>query len=343
MKAIVHIGMHKTGTSSIQASFAKTPPVGFAYYTMVGPNLNMWARTMFEEDAVRRSLNAQTKQLSDEQLAEQCQQEIDKTDAFLKSCDQDAVILSAERFTYMSDEAVARFADWLKSRFDSIEVYAYVRDPMGFCRSSLQQRIKAISPDLATRIDFPNYRNRFEKFETHFGKDNIHYRLFRRDRLKEHNVVPDFADWIGSSYGNEDIVSENEGMSIEAMSFLIMLNQGNRRAFQTMRGAPTVSQLVSDVMAFEGNKWHYSVEKQNEILAEIGGDCDWMDARLPEPLSRTDSTSGLSVGSIEDFVKIGTESFDAVRDHLLALRFSSDVATTRKSALQNFNILKTDW
>ncbi|MCH2094022.1 MAG: hypothetical protein MK160_02795 [Rhodobacteraceae bacterium] len=342
MKAIVHIGMHKTGTSSIQASFAKVPPSKTAYYTSNGTNLNQWARVMFEGIESFGTSRQQT-HFADADFAELRQAESDKTDAFLSTCEQNAVILSAERFTYMSDDATAQFADWLNTRFSSVDVYAYVRDPLSFCRSSLQQRIKAISPDLSVHLDFPNYRKRFEKFETHFGSENINYRLFRRSGLKEENVVPDFADWIGSAYNMADIISENEGMSLESLAFLVLLNQGDRRGFQSMRQTPALSELVADVLSFPGSKWHYSEEMQSKIMTDIASDCDWMDSRLPLPLLRHEIASGQCVGGMEDLTAIGIESFETVRDHLLDRRFERDTPMTRRLALQSFNILKTDW
>lgn len=341
MKAIVHIGMHKTGTSSIQASFTRKRPAGFAYYSHIGTNLNVWSRHMFEEPEVRRLL-PKLANATEADLDAIRQDEMAKTDAFLEGCTEDAVILSAERFTLMSAPAVQAFADWAQSRFSSIEVYAYVRDPLGFCRSALQQRAKAIAPKMEFHVDYPTYQERFEKFETSFGADHVHYRLFRRNDLIGNNVVVDFADWLGSEYAAEDIVSENESMSIEALAFIVLLNQGDRMGFQTLNRSQGMNEVVADIMSFGKGKWHYSKAVQDKIISDIAEDCAWMESRVGEPLIREDSSSGVEIGSVEDLVRIGQDTFDAMRAHLLDRRFPAPEGS-RRATLQNFNILKSSW
>ena len=100
MKAFVHLGMHKTGTSSVQESYARQAPAGFFYPTGRGANLNVDARLLFEEDTIcaqipdvlrhGQEVLPQLRRTAEESLLRQLSE---------SPCDK--VILSAERFTYM--------------------------------------------------------------------------------------------------------------------------------------------------------------------------------------------------------------------------------------------------
>lgn len=310
MKAIIHIGMHKTGTSSIQASFHSKPPKGCDYLRHAGTNLNGWARLMFEGQAEIAQLATYAGKSQDELGALR-----DKTDqnsvAALQKMSEDTVILSAERFTYMNDEAVASFRKWVDSQFDDYAVYAYVRDPMPFVRSSFQQRAKSLAVLKNFLPDMPNYQSRFEKFETSFGTDKLHYRMFRPNQLENRNVVEDFAKWIGTDYTDADTIKENEGISLEALAFLVTITLADERTKLPQR---KLNQLVTALQKHKGSRWRLSDNRVAEINKQISADIDWMDARLPEKLDRGDTSDNTAIDTPEDFSPLGLEHFETFRD-----------------------------
>ncbi len=301
MRAVVHIGMHKTGTSSIQSSFSAKPPPGISYLKSNGTNLNGWARLMFEGDAQVAQLAAMRTADADTILrkrAEVAQQ----TESALSACTEPQIILSAERFTYMDIQAVEKFRHWLAGRFDQVAIYAYVRDPMGFVRSSFQQRAKALAVLGDFSLDLPNYRMRFEKYETCFGPENVHYRLFRPAQLTGGDVVTDFADWIGSSYAKADILRENEGLSVEALSILATLRQYYRPAVDGLVKPVLLNALIAHLQKYQGTKWSLARAAQDRIRAKIEEDADWMDLRLGQNLDRADKTEEIEVNQPSDLL-----------------------------------------
>lgn len=326
MKAVVHIGMHKTGTSSIQESFAAKAPSGTAYFHLAGPNLNAWSRIMFEEpDAIRQLRylrSADDAQLDRERVATAA-----KSAEALEHLDADTVILSAERFTYMSPAAVEGFRDWLRRHFDEIAIHAYVRDPMSFIRSSFQQRAKTLSNLQSFVPDYPDYRGRFEKYETLFGTEAVHYRLFRRAGLHQGDVVTDFASWLGSDYALPDVIHANESLSAEALACLVAAFRGmdarrDRKDAVLINGA-----LIQALTTHKGRSWSLSARKQSSVLAAIGADCDWMDLRLPSPLLREDPPADIEITEVGDFLPLALESFVELRAHVVTTLLGSGTPT----------------
>ncbi len=316
MKAILHIGMHKTGTSSIQASFARKPPPSSHYFHHIGTNLNGWARLMFADDTSVRELktlrDATPDQIQDRRLAIQAQ-----SDETFASAQSDTIIFSAEYFTYLEADEVHKLKNWMSSRFDQIEVYAYIRDPLPFVRSSYQQRLKAMAKAQNFLPDMPNYQYRFRKFELAFGTDHMHYRLFRRNLLTDQNVVTDFADWIGLSYDTADILTENESLSAEALAFLVAARTGYRPNSDLPLDRTENSPIVGRLLEHSGQKWSLTSTVQARIIEDIAKDCDWMDTRLDAPLHRSEGTEGYAIADPMDFIPLALNTFAEMRAFIL--------------------------
>lgn len=315
MKAILHIGMHKTGTSSMQASFAQQAPVGVSYFAPGGDNLNAWVRTLFDGDAALEDLS-KLRGIPVDDIKQNRAPQLAQTNAFVADCTEPSILFSAERLTYSSPGAVARLRDWLAQHFETVEVYAYIRDPLAFVRSSYQQRIKSLAPDETFDRDLPIYRKRFEKFEEVFG--TVNYRLYRSGQLKDRDVVLDFTDWIGAEYDPAHSLRVNESLSLEALAYLVAYRRGYRRQKDGPRPSRLMKPLLAQLLEHKGRRWSLAPKTQNKIIKDISEDCDWMDARLPEPLKREDDPADITIAEANDFIPVALETFPEMRDLLIA-------------------------
>jgi hypothetical protein len=318
VKAFVHLGMHKTGTSSVQESYARHAPKGFFYPTGRGTNLNVDARLLFEEDKIcaqipyilrhGQEILPKLRHTAEESLLRQ-----------LGDSPCDKVILSAERFTYMSHPAVERFHDFLGRHFDETFFFAYIRDPISFVKSSFQQRLKSGGCRINFQADYPGYQARFKKYEDIFGRDRVGYRLFRRDTLQGGDVVRDLAGWLGSSYRTEDVQTTNEGLSIEAIALLYTYaRHGPQTVDDPTRKAAGDKALIEALSEFGSGKWHLDPAVLDGILADIAEDCAWMNARLDAPLVLAETETLNPVSNGASLEAIALRAFPDLRDHLAA-------------------------
>lgn len=325
MKAFVHLGMHKTGTSSVQESYARQAPAGFFYPTGRGANLNVDARLLFEEDTIcaqipdvlrhGQEVLPQLRRTAEESLLRQFSE---------SPCDK--VILSAERFTYMSRPAVERFRDFLDRHFDETTFFAYIRDPISFVKSSFQERLKSGADKIRFQADYPGYQARFEKFEDIFGRDRIGYRLFSRETLEGGDVVRDLAHWLGSSYRAGDVQTTNEGLSIEAIALLYTYARHRPQAVDDpTRKNQGHKALIAVLSEFGSGKWHLDSSVLDKILTDIAEDCAWMNARLDAPLVLTDIETPNPISDGASLEAIALRAFPDLREHLAARLSATEV------------------
>lgn len=308
--------MHKTGTSSVQESYARHAPAGFFYPTERGANLNVDARLLFEEDEICAQIPYILRH-GQEVLPELRRTARENLLRQLADSPCDKVILSAERFTYMSRPAVERFRDFLDQHFDGTVFFAYIRDPISFVKSSFQQRLKSGAHQIDFRADYPGYQARFEKYEDLFGRDRIGYRLFRRDALEGGDVVRDLAGWLGSSYRAEDVQTTNESLSIEAIALLYAYARHGRQAADgRTRKAARYKALVAALSEFGSGQWHLDPAVLDRILTDIAEDCAWMNARLDAPLVLTETETPNPVSDGASLEAIALRVFPDLRDHL---------------------------
>ena len=107
---------------------------------------------------------------------------------------------------------------YLEQFFDEIVIYAYVREPIGYIVSSFQQQLQVRHVFFDPKLHYPNYRNKFLKFERVFG--GVNYRLFERSSLKNGSVVSDFLEWINLDSREDSDLRANITLSMLATKFL---------------------------------------------------------------------------------------------------------------------------
>jgi hypothetical protein len=140
----------------------------------------------------------------------------------------DVVILSSEYFFIRKQPDLRRYRDLFRSRFDDIDIVAYVRHPAASYVSVAQQHVKA-----SHQITPPaKYRHRatvpLGRFRDVFG-DHVTVRPYDRATLHEACVVRDFLHAFvrdGDALGQHVKVTDvNDAMSAEAMCILQQLRR----------------------------------------------------------------------------------------------------------------------
>ena len=189
---VIHIGMGKTGTTSIQESFYQFDNGKIKYGTVdnIDPpsNHSLPFLTMFCKDphTLKGHRQRGRGRLEVEELAKEWKR---KLRADLES-DFEKLIYSCETLLYLNLDELRE----LKTFFDAfdvdIQIVGYARHPIGYANSALQQAIKTGTQVL--HIPRPRYR-RFRKFIEVFGRQAVTIRRFDRERFLNKSVVSDFC------------------------------------------------------------------------------------------------------------------------------------------------------
>jgi len=125
------------------------------------------------------------------------------------------VVISSEHLSsrVRTPEEIRRLSTLLREWFDEIHVVVYLREQLEFALSLYSTELKvgstAPTPPTPDQVPLADYRALLETWRTHLAPDALTVRLFERTALVGGNVVHDFCDAIGLDPRNFETTSEH--------------------------------------------------------------------------------------------------------------------------------------
>ena len=221
--AILHIGMHKTGTTAIQASLAGYDDGRLFTARLSEPNHSIPVSTAFLTD--HRAYHIWTNKGTPEAEID-ARRAADRAAlaAELSRSDRETVLISGEDIGMIDPAGQAALVDFLRSHVRRVRVICYLRDPAGFACSSFQQRVRS---GLATvpRKSPPRYRSRLGVFLDRLGRDAVEPVAFDPAAFPGGSVVQDFAARIGADASRITDSRANDSLSLPATQLILHFNR----------------------------------------------------------------------------------------------------------------------
>ncbi|MBX9698642.1 MAG: hypothetical protein K2X74_04350, partial [Acetobacteraceae bacterium] len=168
----LHVGMHKTGTTSIQqtlhAGRAALAEAGLSWFAGAEPNHSRSVFSAFTETPHLYHVNRRHGLHAPTDAAQHAAEARAALTAFLHGAPEPGLILSGEDISMLGEAAIRRMLAAFRPLVDRIVVVAMVRPPRGFIASAIQQRIRggALLDGIEDGGVLPHYRARFEPFLT---------------------------------------------------------------------------------------------------------------------------------------------------------------------------------
>ena len=307
---IIHIGMHKTGTSSIQVSLYNFSDDKYFYADLGMPNHSIPICMLFKTDPKR------FKDLKDRSL-----QEINniKKEAYerlvnsIKRSKSKTLIISGEGIRGLSKDELINFRSFLEERgFDDIKVFAYVRSPAGYMSSAFQEILKHEPLHFSQiRKCYPFYRAGFEKFYEVFGEGNVILRKFDPNRFPKGCVVRDFCNIFGIKLPEDRIKRINESFPEEVVKLIYILRNYKKNVKIKRNEIQRLGNYLSGRMKDLGlKKFKIDGSLIKPIIEENIEDIRWMEKRLGESLLEEDIESMRGIRSEEDLLKVDRRVID---------------------------------
>lgn len=196
----------------------------------------------------------------------------------------DTVILSSETLPLvLNHEDLSGLRIFLSEHAEEVIVIGYIRPPKSYIESAFQQTLKfAISypnvRDIVIGQRYPFYTRLFKKFYDVFGEKNVTLWKFDPASFQNRCVATDFLYRLGITLPRNQIVTSNEGLSLEAVSFLYAyLRYGIKRKFIPRQGAAFINELSK---YNSERKLKFSSKIIYPILHKNKADIDWIQNRI---------------------------------------------------------------
>lgn len=234
-KIILHFGLPKTGTTTIQNVFHANRDFLLrqegVLYPSLAPNLTTPLCTIFQDEPHQHIANKMAGLTTEEESARQKKYR-DSLEAEISSHAWNTLLLSAEGVSNLSAREIADLRSWGEKYSLDWSVIVCVRHPIAYVRSVTQQLMKGgdTLQQLYEQPPLPNFRGKISNVISVFGQENVQVFDFDAAIKDCGGIVAAFADQVGLTAASRDFlasraISENESLSLEAVHILDSLNR----------------------------------------------------------------------------------------------------------------------
>lgn len=220
-RIILHAGLHKTGTTSIQHAFFEADESlkahGVLYPTSwVSPknsgsaqaHHNHFLHVLFKEDLTyyMRNLRLIPAQIEEDRRIGQAKllQELHTTTA-------DTIVISSENISLFEQHDLQRMYDFFTANFNAtIDIYIYLREPVDWTRSMLQQLVwqnhtYQTAWNYLKRHSFMTYTSIYARCAQVFGTAHTHIRTYEGLSRHPEGIVAGFCHDTGITVTGIDL------------------------------------------------------------------------------------------------------------------------------------------
>ena len=237
-KILLHVGIHKTGSSSIQGSlynlenYKKLCHQKFFYSRSPGENHSAFFHSAFSERPENYHSNKSAGRTLDE-IKNRVEEVEESTRSELSGIQGSTICFSGEDACILSQESLMRFNDFLASVVPDVtetSVLIYTRNPVSYVESAIQENVKGNGLTLTKakerHIEATNdrYSELYLKFIKVYGERQVHLRSFESAITNYGDVVVDFGEFAGLDLSEISISRKNAGVADEVVRVLSELN-----------------------------------------------------------------------------------------------------------------------
>lgn len=353
----LHIGMHKTASSSCQQLFSQNTALlaaqGLRYFNSFDANHSFFLINFFETERrdMRRLLDAR---YVDARYGTHRETLWRRWLDFLEQTGTagDDALLSGESGGFLTEESIVRLRDQVLEHFDRMKVLMLVRPPLSFARSAAQQRLKGghSLEALAAGLPTPKYRRRLEGYRKALGAQNISLELFHPERMVDGDPARTLLAMMNKT---EPALAPlrapriNEAISRTGAKLLSALQSIRRNADAESRIPPLVrdalralppqrfdyagivggayaDRLLSTVWSdlartLPGERFDLPVDVQRTMPDSVRRDVRWASALLGADIGAYDISLDPNAPTLAELIHIDAHEAEIIAGHLAAL------------------------
>lgn len=323
MKVIIHIGMHKTGSSSIQNAYSKLVSNKFHYIKHTSSNHSGRFVMLFEDE----------KNLPDfhgfksrgpafiERIPEIRERWMKDTNDDMEKSKDKTVLFSAEAISSgpKFESAVTRMRDYFYKWTDNVSVIGYVRPPKSFAESAFQQKLKGVgAKNVEPGNDWPHYFRRFDMIDRIFGRERVRLKLYSPDALFNGDVISDFSAETKLPDPNREESKLNSSLSLEATALLYAQRKFGGEFISGLQGYNHRDNSFIELLRNIGrSRLVFSEKLWAPILERYRSDVAWAEERLGTSLSEEANDQEHTISNGDDLLDIARSNIKNLEDLLI--------------------------
>ena len=303
---LLHVGMHKTGTTTLQCTLAQELRSGrFCYLRPdAAPNptetLFMLFRfreieTILRENGLEeyRSLLETSREQNFKALEEQMRRSAP------------VGILSAEMMSDMDEDEAEALITFCRRFYREIRVLAYIRPPEEYVVSMMAQKAAEGFCAFDPETFYPHYRARFEKFDRILGRN--HVTLLPYGTLHGGDIVEDFRRRVGIDAKEiGERLEANRSLSLEALALVWFYRRYGTDRRPSAARLHAEGRWIGQLRRESGRRFTLDPERLEALRRRHREDIRWMEERLGAPLrSRPPSAETIRLDTEETLLALG--------------------------------------
>jgi hypothetical protein len=287
LTCILHIGMPKTGTSSIQESlFLGLSDPRFQYICFDGSNSVMALAALFrrlpENTWDFKSIGWTSQQI--EAYKFQILPELENLIEQSKTKGT-TLIFSAEGCWHWEQEEFEHFRNFMADRGYQVHVFAYIRPWKEWLESSFQQAIKVGLWDTfdifpVKKIHNIDYRTRIQVLEAVFGASQVQAHKYDLNTFPERCVVRYFCHQTGIPFDPNKIRRANDSLKLPALQFLYAYHKFGPTQEMGDRAMAAKSRLWAILASLQGPALRIHSSLIEPIIQDVVEQRAWLEQRL---------------------------------------------------------------
>lgn len=298
-RLVLHIGMEKTGTSTIQ-DFLGHHSKALAQCYVFTPDWRPFNHsydftTLFMDSPGDSFLYKKSAPISDEDWEELLATHAARWREGFTSFDEGTYIISAENLFRCSRSEIQRIAEFAGPHFDLVEALVYVRNPVASIRSQWEQRVKQMDgPDsgeaLLEKVKKGISFDFIARWGEILGNDNFYIRNFDKAVTRHENLAQDFLEALGLPPYEAELQegqSANTSLGHEGTAFLLAYNAKyplfRDGALNTERGlSKHIDLLYRAMRAVKTAKLDFEVRFTASEASAVNQQIALLNERLPD-------------------------------------------------------------
>lgn len=285
---ILHVGMHKTGTTSIQTNchrhrdfllqFGIVYP-SFRYEGNVRHNHSGPVTAFLCEDPNRYGAQWRSGLGKDSAAIQKAYRE--QFSNIFDSPQGETLILSGETISAFSLEDLKALRSLLLDHTEKLRVVVYIRSPMSAVGSAVQQRVRAGGDgDIKSIVGV--VQRRFERLRSAFGED-LDVINFHEAINKPEGLVGGFMHYCGLPEGQEqevEFAASNERISMEAYKIMMAINRKHPRIAGNATERTREFNDLNPLYSLPGQPFQLEALEASEHFPGIVAEVSWLEQQL---------------------------------------------------------------